>query len=164
MKQKPGLPVLLPICVIAMVLARALLVSAQKPAQPQDELKPGSPYVMQPEVLATLLRASAGPKPVVLYVGPRVFWAQAHIKGAENMGPASRAENLEKLHARAASLPKNSLVVIYCGCCPFDHCPNIRPAFQELQKMGFSKVRALYLPKSFGTDWVEKGYPVEKGE
>jgi thiosulfate/3-mercaptopyruvate sulfurtransferase len=164
MKDQPRLWVIVPICSLTLILSAVLLVSAQKTAQAADELKPGSPYVMEPEALAKLLQASSMPKPVVLYVGPRVFWAQGHIKSAENMGPASRAENLQKLHARAASLPKDSLVVIYCGCCPFDHCPNIRPAFQELQKMGFSKVRVLYLPKSFGTDWAEKGYPLEKGE
>lgn len=164
MKYRPRLTLALPLCLLALVLTGALVVSGQKAAQANDDLKPGSPYVMQPEVLAKILQASAGPKAVVLYVGPRTFWAQAHIKGAENMGPGSRPESLEKLHARAASLAKDSLVVIYCGCCPFDHCPNIRPAFQELQKMGFSKVRVLYLAKSFGTDWVEKGYPVEKGE
>ena len=152
------------VAVVVLVFAGTILMPGQKPAQNADELKPDSPYVMRPEVLAKLLQATSGPKPVVLYVGPRFMWAQGHIKGAENMGPASRQENLEKLHARAAQLPKDSLVVIYCGCCPFDHCPNIRPAFQELQKMGFTKVRALYLPKSFGTDWAEQHYPVEKGE
>ncbi|HEX7285293.1 MAG TPA: rhodanese-like domain-containing protein [Candidatus Angelobacter sp.] len=163
MKYRTRRTFTLPLCLLALVLTGALVVSGQKP-QGEDELKPGSPHVMQPEELVKAIQASSGPRPVVLYVGPRVFWAQAHIKGAENMGPASRAESLEKLHTRAASLPKDSLVVIYCGCCPYDHCPNIRPAFQELQKLGLSKTRVLYLPKSFGTDWVEKGYPVEKGE
>jgi len=28
--------------------------------------------------------------------------------------------------------------------------------------MGFTRLRVLVLPNSFGIDWVEKGYPVEK--
>jgi hypothetical protein len=30
--------------------------------------------------------------------------------------------------------------------------------------MGFSNVKVLYIPDNFGTDWVDKGYPVAKGE
>jgi rhodanese-related sulfurtransferase len=71
---------------------------------------------------------------------------------------------MEKLRARAASLPKDSPVVIYCGCCPWDHCPNIRPAFAELKKAGFTRVRVLYLATGLGVDWVEKGFPSVKGE
>jgi hypothetical protein len=29
--------------------------------------------------------------------------------------------------------------------------------------MGFANLRVLVLPHDFATDWVEKGYPVEKG-
>ena len=84
-------------------------------------------------------------KPVVLYVGPKSIYAQAHIPGAENIGPVARPEGMEKLRARATSLPKDSPVVIYCGCCPWEHCPNIRPAYAELRKAGFTSVRVLYL-------------------
>jgi len=30
--------------------------------------------------------------------------------------------------------------------------------------MGFKRLRVLTVPNSFATDWVEKGFPVEKGE
>jgi hypothetical protein len=30
--------------------------------------------------------------------------------------------------------------------------------------MGFTKVKVLYIPGNFGMDWVEKGYPVAKGD
>jgi len=53
--------------------------------------------------------------------------------------------------------------VIYCGCCPFDHCPNIRPAYTALNAMGFKKLRVLVLPTNFATDWVDKGFPMQKG-
>lgn len=29
---------------------------------------------------------------------------------------------------------------------------------------GFSSVKVLYVPKNFGQDWVQKGYPTESGE
>jgi thiosulfate/3-mercaptopyruvate sulfurtransferase len=149
---------------LAIILAAAVFVSGQKPAPAADDLQLGGPNVIQPEQLVKMMQTSPGQKPVVLYVGPPIFYAQAHIRGAANVGPAASPKGLEKLRAHVAKLARNQLVVIYCGCCPWTHCPNIHPAYQELRKMGFSNVRALYLETSFGTNWADKGYPVEKGE
>jgi thiosulfate/3-mercaptopyruvate sulfurtransferase len=145
--------------VIAAAVAFAL---AQDPAKQEDPLPPGSDQLIQPEELAQALKGTR--PPVVLYVGPKSFYAQAHIPGAENIGPVGRPEGMEKLRARAASLSKDSRVVIYCGCCPWDHCPNVRPADAELKKAGFTGVRVLYLETSFGTNWKDKGLPVAAGE
>ena len=30
--------------------------------------------------------------------------------------------------------------------------------------MGFTRLKVLYIANSFGSDWVEKGYPTAKGE
>jgi hypothetical protein len=30
--------------------------------------------------------------------------------------------------------------------------------------MGFTNVKVLYIANNFGADWVEKGYPVAKGD
>jgi len=32
------------------------------------------------------------------------------------------------------------------------------------RSMGFSKIKALYIADNFGADWLEKGYPVAKGD
>jgi thiosulfate/3-mercaptopyruvate sulfurtransferase len=130
--------------------------------QQEDPLPPGSDQLIQAQELAQALQGAR--KPVVLYVGPKSIYAQAHIPGAENIGPVSRPEGMEKLRARATSLPKDSPVVIYCGCCVWDHCPNIRPAFAELKRAGFTSVRVLYLETSFGANWKDKGLPVATGE
>jgi thiosulfate/3-mercaptopyruvate sulfurtransferase len=129
----------------------------------EKDLQLGSPVLMQPDELLKLLKGPDSAKPLVFFVGPRTFYQQAHVPGAEFLGPTARPEGLEKLHARAASLPRNRSIVIYCGCCPWVHCPNIHPAYNELRKMGFSRLRVLYLETSFGTNWAEKGFPVEKG-
>ncbi len=127
-----------------------------------SEWPPGSSELIRPEELAKALQSSA--KPIVLNVGPRVIYVQAHIPGAEYIGPTAKPEGLEKLRARAASLPRDSFLVIYCGCCPWEHCPNIRPAYKELKEMGLTSLKVLYIANSFGSDWVEKGYPTAKGE
>ena len=130
----------------------------------QTEPAPGSLQLIQPAELVKAMQSSGGQKPVVLYVGPRLIYTQAHIPGAEYIGPVGRAEGMDKLQARAKSLPHDCFIVIYCGCCPWEHCPNIRPAYHELTKQGFTKVRVLYLATSLGTDWADKGYPIAKGE
>ena len=127
-----------------------------------SELSAGDFDLIQPAELAKALQSGA--KPVIFYVGPRLIYVQSHIPGAENIGPASRPEGIEKLRTRASSLARDRRVVIYCGCCPWEHCPNIRPAFSELKQLDFTRLKVLYLPNSFGSDWVEKGYPAQKGE
>jgi len=84
-----------------------------------------------------------------------------NIKGAINVGAASEAENLEKLKGILKTVPKNRPVVIYCGCCPMDKCPNIRPAFKVLADQKFTNVRLLDLPVNIKINWIDKGYPVE---
>jgi thiosulfate/3-mercaptopyruvate sulfurtransferase len=146
------------------LLLVALAAVAQSGPQPApSDLPPGSAALIQPEQLLKVLQGR-GAKAAVLYVGPRFLYGQAHIPGAEFIGPSSDSQSLQRLRKRAASLPKNVVVVLYCGCCPWEHCPNIRPAYKELQKLGFKNVKALYLANSFGTNWVEKNYPVEKGD
>jgi len=135
-----------------------------KTQPPAAELPPGSPALIRPEELAKAMQSSGTARPIVLNVGPRLIYVQAHIAGAEYTGPAASPQGLEKLRARTASLPRDSFVVIYCGCCPWKHCPNIRPAYKKLQQMGFTRLRVLYIADSFGTDWVEKSYPTAKGE
>ena len=99
---------------------------------------------------------------LILQVGSRILFEEAHISGAEYAGPASRPEGLELLRAHVANLLRSREIVIYCGCCPWNRCPNLGPAWNLLQQMGFSHVRVLYLADNFGADWVAKGFRVEQ--
>jgi 3-mercaptopyruvate sulfurtransferase SseA len=125
-------------------------------AIPQSQL-------ITPEQLNQTLK-SAKQKPIILEVGPRTLYTQAHIPGAEYMGAGSTDEGKQMLRDRVKSLPKKTAIVIYCGCCPWGHCPNMHPAHQLLHSLGFTNVKAVYIASDFGTDWVSKGYPIEKGE
>jgi hypothetical protein len=120
--------------------------------------------LMQPADLAGILNARSGEKPLVIQVGFHILYTQGHIPGAEYLGPASRPEGLEQLRKRVASLPRDKFIVIYCGCCPWTHCPNVHPSAELLQSMGFTRFKVLYIADNFGTDWVKKGYPTAKGE
>jgi len=102
-------------------------------------------------------------KPIVVCVGFRPLYMGAHVPGAVFHGAAQSEQGLADLKRWAQGLPRNTNLVIYCGCCPLDHCPNLRPAFTALRDLGFANLRVLVLPHDFASDWVEKGYPVEKG-
>jgi thiosulfate/3-mercaptopyruvate sulfurtransferase len=158
----PSRPSVLRVSLFTIFAGAVAFALAQDLTKQEDPLPPGSNRLIQAEELAEALKGAR--KPVVLYVGPKSIYAQAHIPAAENIGPAAGPEGMGKLRARAASLPKDSPVVIYCGCCPWDHCPNIRRAYSELKKAGLTNVRVLYLENSFGTNWKDKGFPVAPGE
>jgi thiosulfate/3-mercaptopyruvate sulfurtransferase len=144
----------------ASLIAICVSVQAQQsPAETPANIPPQA--LLQPAELVQMLNTST--KPLVLQTGSHVLYAEAHIAGAEYAGPAGTAAGIEALRARVAGLNKDTLIVIYCGCCPWSRCPNIKPAYQQLQALGFTNVKALYLAENFGTDWVEKGYPVAKG-
>jgi thiosulfate/3-mercaptopyruvate sulfurtransferase len=120
--------------------------------------------LMNAEDLVKLLQSSAKEQPLMLHVGFHVLFAQAHIPGSEYVGPASSEAGLQQLRKRVQSLAHTKLIILYCGCCPWGHCPNLKPADDALHAMGFTNVKVLYIPDNFGTDWVDKGYPVTKGE
>ncbi len=119
--------------------------------------------LIQPEQLAKALEAKTD-KPLLLQVGSHVLYQEAHIPGSEYVGPASSPAGLQKLQRQLKSVPRSKSIVLYCGCCPWTHCPNIRPAWDLVRSMGFANAKVLYLADNFGTDWVDKGYPVAKGD
>jgi hypothetical protein len=113
--------------------------------------------LMQPADLVALLGRSKARKPVVYNIG-----FVGDIESAKKIGAASKKEGLGNLEKEVKTLPKNTEIVVYCGCCPFEHCPNVRPAYTLLQGMGFKHARILNLPTSIKADWIDKGYPMAK--
>lgn len=122
------------------------------------------PKTMTEADLAALLKKPANERPVVIQVGFRKMYDQAHIPGSEYLGPGSDAAGLASLRKRAASLKHDALIVLYCGCCPWERCPNVRPAAAALESMGFTNVKVVHIATNFGADWVAKGYPTQKGQ
>ena len=142
----------------AISIALATVVSAQ-----QASLIPSS-RLINPDELVKILQTAKGDKPLVIQVGSHVLYAQAHIPGSEYIGPAGSDAGVQALRKRVDALPRNKFIVLYCGCCPWSHCPNIQPADDALHALGFTNVKVLYIANNFGADWVDKNYPVAKGE
>ena len=133
---------------------------AQTAPPTQQALGPVTPWtnnqLIEPEALSVELNNHGITAPLIYNIG-----AVEDIKGAKHIGAVSKAENLEKFKNAVVALPKNTRIIIYCGCCPFTKCPNIRPAFLELKKEGFTNVKVLDLPTNLKSDWIAKGYPLE---
>jgi len=120
--------------------------------------------LINPDELVKILQSSKGQKPLMIQVGSHVLYSQAHIPGSEYIGPANSESGLQQLRKRVESMPRSKFIVLYCGCCPWSHCPNVKPADDALRALGFTNVRALYVANNFGADWVDKGYPVARGD
>ncbi len=149
----------------ALLACGSLVPSAQDQTSPRNDSEslPASQLVQPADLVRELASASAGGRPTILYVGFRTLFAGGHIPGATFHGSASTEQGLADIKKWAASLSRTTNLVIYCGCCPFERCPNIRPAFALFRDMGFTRVRVLELRTSFADDWAGKNYAIEKG-
>jgi thiosulfate/3-mercaptopyruvate sulfurtransferase len=135
---------------IALVTAACLAQQASDPWS-KDEL-------LEAPAFAASLGKSAKPAKIICVAFP-VLYRQRHIAGAVYAGPGNKPEGLEALKKEVAGLAKNSDIVLYCGCCPMDRCPNIRPSYRTLKEMGFTSVRILNIPDNMHNNWYTKGYP-----
>ena len=136
---------------LAAVLAALVVVAAA-----------ADPALVQPRELAAQL-AGKGARPAIFMVGPNVLYRSKHITGSVYAGPGQAEAGLAMLQTEAGKLPRDREVVVYCGCCPWDRCPNVKPAMDLLKRMGFAKAKALYLETGFKADWLDKGYAAEAG-
>nr|WP_294790488.1 rhodanese-like domain-containing protein [uncultured Mucilaginibacter sp.] len=111
--------------------------------------------LMEPGELNSLIKSNKAP--VIFNIG-----SVEDIKGATHIGPISEPENLAKIKTTVAPYAKNTEVVIYCGCCPFGKCPNIRPAYTLLKGMGYTNIKVLNLYVNLRNNWTTEGYPLAK--
>ncbi len=158
--------------VIRLIVFFSVVLSLQTLAQSKTShqrnilSKPINPWtssqVITSEKLNNILTSKKSNKPVLLMVGFDFLYDQGHIPGSIFAGTASNKAGLEKLKNTVKNYKKNQSIVIYCGCCPMNHCPNIRPAFIALNDMGYKNVKVLDIPKDFEHNWENKGYPTSK--
>ncbi len=147
----------------SVTLAAFLLICIAALAQSKPANQ-SEPQLINPEDLVKILQSPKAEKPLILNIGPKSLYAQAHITGSEYIGAGSDPAGIQALRNRVKTLPKKKFIVLYCGCCPWSHCPNVHPAYNELRSLGFTNVKVLYIANNIGADWVYKGYPTTKGE
>lgn len=122
--------------------------------------------LMNPADLAEMIEENtAEVLPLILAVNPdgmhRLDY-EAGIAGAIWFGEAEDEGNLHKLRLYLEEVDRDVEIVLYCGCCPFAMCPNIRPAFELLNAMGFKNHKLLDLPDNIVDDWIDHGYPMKE--
>ena len=137
-----------------LAITTSVFASCQFTSQGQND-----PWTQQqllaPADLAKVLDNPKVPQPIIYSVG-----MQAIIKGSIDIGPTMKSTNLITLKQKLGKLPKDAQIVIYCGCCPFANCPNIRPAMKLLKEMQFTNYKLLNLPQNVKVDWIDKGFPM----
>lgn len=154
---------------LAATLAGAWSAPPSWGGEPGESQQSGSPQsdpwqvdrLLKPEVLVKDLSVAMSEKPLVLCVAFPLLYPNAHIVGSKFAGPGSNPNGIQKLKQEVEKLPRDKQIVLYCGCCPWKHCPNIRPAFRTLLELGFKNVRVLDLPNNFQQDWIAKGFPIQ---
>ena len=155
---RPATLLLLALVALGPSLAARAEAPAPTPTSFQDAKR------LTPDELAKTLKTTGAEKPAIFHVGFKVLFVQAHIPGSLYAGPGSSPAGLEAIRKAVASFPKTKPIVLYCGCCPWDRCPNMEQPWRALVAAGFTNVSVLYIPKNFGQDWVSKGFPSESGE
>ena len=130
---------------------------SEEPAETPARQEPWTEQqLLEPRDLAQLVQESQDSL-VIISLG-----AGGIIPGSKDTGPSGEKQGLENLRTELQSLPKDSDIVIYCGCCPFEICPNVRPAFSLLNEMGFTNHQLLNLRENIKVDWIDRGYPTSK--
>lgn len=142
---------------LAALLAGATPARAAAPASWDDAKR------ISIDELARLLKEPTAANPEMFHVGFRVLFVQAHIPGSRFAGPGASPAGLETLRKAVAAVPKTKTIVLYCGCCPWEKCPNMEQPWRLLVAAGYTDVRVLYIPTNFGRDWVGKGHPSTSG-
>ncbi|MVM37007.1 rhodanese-like domain-containing protein [Spirosoma sp. HMF3257] len=135
---------------VAIIFCIILIQAGWKKAEPWSPEQ-----LLEPADLAATINDANAAKPLIISIGPA-----ATIKTSIGVGPGSEVENLAKLEKLLSKESKNRAIVIYCGCCPFAKCPNVRPAFTKLNELGFKNHKLLNISKNLKTDWIDKDYPV----
>jgi hypothetical protein len=156
---RPGLRAL---AVAAALVAAAIACGVDSSGSASSGWPWGTDSVPPAEFAKELAGATGTDKPVVVCTAPPFLYRIGHIPGSVLHGPASSPEGLNSLTSWAQPLPRSTNIVIYCGCCPLSQCPNLGPAYKALKGLGFTRVRVLLLQQNFKTDWVDRGYPMER--
>lgn len=133
-----------------LVIVSVTLLSFQTTTWKKEQLMPA-------KELADKINSDAKDKPLVFNVGP-----MDNIKSAVFIGRGTSVTGIEKLKSTVAWEDKNKTIVVYCGCCSYASCPNIKPAYDALIAAGFKNAKVLDLPVGLAPDWVAKGYPMEQ--
>lgn len=147
-----------PLVFTASIIGAILVLAFAKFDGPRglEQKEPWTPsQLISPDDLAATLKED--PSSVHVFdIGPA-----GQIKHAVHIGAGRNPENVRALEQAVVDLPKDADIVLYCGCCPFKDCPNIRPTFRLLNDLEFTNHKLLDIENNLKVDWIDRGYPME---
>ena len=133
-----------------------LIIISCKQGQSTKTLEPWSTsQLLEPKLLSYKIKNDKD-LPKIVCIGPGIV-----IKNSIGIGECRYKENIEKLKSLVSSFKKDDKIVLYCGCCPFENCPNIRPAFTLMNELGFKNHKLLNIKNNIKADWIDMGYQTE---
>lgn len=109
--------------------------------------------LIQPKELSDLLKDNKAGKIHILNMG-----VERNIKNAIEIGIVSSPSKYKVLQDQLKKYNKNESIVIYCGCCKLENCPNVSLAIEKIRELGYSNVRILNFVEGINEDWIDKGY------
>jgi len=142
-------------CGLLLVLTAAAFSGPDKYDDPWN-----SEEVLHPLKLVAELKTRDSGRHIIA-VGTYSSFKGSHLPNAIFAGPGNKEKGLDLLAESFQKIPHDAEIIIYCGCCPFVRCPNIRPAYKSLKAAGFTNIKVLKLDTNLNTDWVDKGYTIE---
>lgn len=156
-----ALAVLVASCLVAVRASSAPIPgsSADPAAAVAMDTTPTKKDLIQPAELAKLLALPEKERPALVHVGFPTLYRGGHIAGSKLAGPGNTAKGKAELKAWLQTVPQDRAIVLYCGCCPWIHCPNVNPAFRIARSLGYGKTKILYIARDMQHDWVDAGYP-----
>ena len=137
------------------VIVGFFLIFLSQKTSAQNPINWKSEDLLEPKELSATIKSDKN-IPLIFSIGPGAI-----IPHSKDIGMVKEAENMQKFKEQLSTLPKDTQIVIYCGCCPYEHCPNVRPAIELLKDMKFTNYKLLDLPHNIKIDWIDKGYPTE---
>ena len=137
------------------ILGFLLLFIGEK-ATAQNKINWTNDDLLEPSDLSATIKSNKN-VPVIFSIGPG-----AMIPHSKDIGMIKETENMQKFKDQLSTLAKDTQIVIYCGCCPFEHCPNVRPAIQLMKDLNFTNYKLLNLPHNIKIDWINKGFPTQE--
>ena len=127
-----------------------------KQGQSTKTLEPWSTsQLLEPKLLSYKIKNDKD-LPKIVCIGPGIV-----IKNSIGIGECRYNENIERLKTLVSAYSKDEEIVLYCGCCPFENCPNIRPAFTLMNELGFKNHKLLNIKNNIKADWIDMGYQTE---
>lgn len=130
------------------VLFYSLLIQAQPNSFKPEQL-------IQPAKLNEVYTKPQSSQPLILNMG-----VERNIKNAIEVGIVSSPSKYQKLVEVMKNISKDREVVVYCGCCKLEDCPNVPVALEKLSSLGYKKVKVLNLVTGLNEDWIDQKYPM----